>query len=122
MSHLWPCSPRCANYLRRVAPLLQPQVAASMCPGVLPRARHDHIVHQLFFVAKRGSLGVRWSLRPGTSCEELNRRDAGMCLLPLTGPAACPSPGTVALVDRGWPQTGPVTTPRATSVFVGFRF
>jgi transposase, IS6 family len=30
--------------------------------------------------------------------------------------------GTVALVDRGWPETGRVTAHRATSVFAGFRF
>src|ERR1017187_10938757 len=28
----------------------------------------------------------------------------------------------VALVDRGWPETGWVTAQRATSVFAGFRF
>jgi transposase, IS6 family len=30
--------------------------------------------------------------------------------------------GTVALVDRGWPETGRVTARRTTSVFAGFRF
>ena len=30
--------------------------------------------------------------------------------------------GTVALVDRGWPETGRVTVHRAPSVFAGFRF
>src|SRR5689334_18716682 len=30
--------------------------------------------------------------------------------------------GTVALVDRGWPETGRMTARRATSVFAGFRF
>lgn len=30
--------------------------------------------------------------------------------------------GTVALVDRGWSETGPVTAHRATSVFAGFQF
>jgi len=30
--------------------------------------------------------------------------------------------GTVALVDRGWPETGLVTACRTTSVFAGFRF
>jgi transposase, IS6 family len=29
--------------------------------------------------------------------------------------------GTVALGDRGWPETGPVTARRTTSVFAGFR-
>jgi len=32
------------------------------------------------------------------------------------------SGGTVALADRGWRQTGPVTAPGTTSVFAGFRF
>jgi transposase-like protein len=32
------------------------------------------------------------------------------------------SRGTVALVDRGWPETGRVTARRTTSVFAGFRF
>jgi hypothetical protein len=37
---------------------------------------------------------------------------------PVTGTS-----GTVALVDRGWLETGPVTTRRTTtSVFAGFRF
>src|SRR5258707_13070225 len=39
-----------------------------------------------------------------------------------TGRAGHPPWGTVALVDRGWPETGPVTAHRATSVFAGFRF
>ena len=30
--------------------------------------------------------------------------------------------GTVAFVDRGWPETGLVTARRTTSVFAGFRF
>jgi hypothetical protein len=30
--------------------------------------------------------------------------------------------GSVALVGRGWPETGLVTTRRMTSVFAGFRF
>jgi hypothetical protein len=30
--------------------------------------------------------------------------------------------GTVALVDRGWLEAGPVTAPGTTSVFAGFRF
>ncbi len=30
--------------------------------------------------------------------------------------------GTVALADRGWPETGGVTAHRTTSVFAGFRF
>ncbi|HUK70948.1 MAG TPA: hypothetical protein VLW50_19675, partial [Streptosporangiaceae bacterium] len=30
--------------------------------------------------------------------------------------------GTVALADRGWRETGPVTAPGTTSVFAGFRF
>jgi hypothetical protein len=30
--------------------------------------------------------------------------------------------GTVALVDRGWPETGRATARRTTSVFAGFRF
>jgi transposase-like protein len=30
--------------------------------------------------------------------------------------------GVVALVDRGWLETGPVTACRRTSVFAGFRF
>jgi hypothetical protein len=30
--------------------------------------------------------------------------------------------GAVALVDHGWQETDPVTVPRATSVFAGFRF
>jgi hypothetical protein len=31
-------------------------------------------------------------------------------------------PGTVAFVERGWPETGLVTARRTTSVFAGFRF
>jgi hypothetical protein len=30
--------------------------------------------------------------------------------------------GTVALADRGWLETGPVSAPGTTSVFAGFRF
>lgn len=30
--------------------------------------------------------------------------------------------GTVALADRGWLETGPMTAPGTTSVFAGFRF
>jgi hypothetical protein len=33
-----------------------------------------------------------------------------------------PRAGTVALVDRGWRETDPVKSPRAVSVFAGFRF
>jgi DDE superfamily endonuclease len=36
--------------------------------------------------------------------------------------AGDPSRGTVALVDRGWQQTGSVTALRTASVFAGFRF
>jgi YVTN family beta-propeller protein len=36
--------------------------------------------------------------------------------------AVNPRTGTVALVDRGWLETGRVTAPGTTSVFAGFRF
>ena len=49
------------------------------------------------------SVAVAWSLRYGLSYRDVEE-------------------GTVALVDRGWPETGRVTAHRATSVFAGFRF
>src|SRR5580698_9096510 len=54
-------------------PLPRPPVAASMCPGVILHARHDHIVHRLFFAAKCGCLGMRECSRPRTWHAELNQ-------------------------------------------------
>ena len=40
----------------------------------------------------------------------------------MRGTVAWKLPGTVALVDRGWLETGPMTAHRTASVFAGFRF
>jgi NAD(P)-dependent dehydrogenase (short-subunit alcohol dehydrogenase family) len=42
--------------------------------------------------------------------------------LAAAGPAGVITEGTVALADRGTPETGPVTAPGAASVFAGLRF
>jgi transposase-like protein len=53
--------------------------------------------------------------------QALDRTAPCLPLLPTT-PARITHDGTVALVDRGWPETGRMTARRTTSVFAGFRF
>ena len=49
-------------------------------------------------------------------------RQEWISFIPGAHPGYITLDGAVALVDRGWPETGRVTAHRATSVFAGFRF
>jgi hypothetical protein len=62
----------------------------------------------------------RWARRSrrGRSGRPPVRRDVRSAVLRL----ARENEGTVALVDRGWPETSRVTAHRTGSVFAGFRF
>ena len=56
----------------------------------------------------------------GSACHQPSTATAAR---PASTAAACAAhSGTVALVDREWPETGQVTAHRAPSVFAGFRF